>query len=249
MARERVNGIEDTLEPGWLPPGIAKDLGLGAHGLVVRTLEPWATVLPEDVGLELTDNVEHSADAIRKLSTRDAARWPEFCARMRALAQLLESIYVEPPPDPLATGLRDSVALLRTALRVRGLRRRGIEDLLRLAAMPVADWLDEWFENDTLKGVLGAAGIMHLAQGPRSGGTAFNLLHHSVGSPAGVFRPPLTNARAALARACAAAGVGGCDDALGSTGVSTARKPEPTPATRILVREGRVTGIALSNGE
>jgi phytoene dehydrogenase-like protein len=41
--------------------------------------------------------------------------------------------------------------------------------------------------------VLGAAGVWHLRQGPRAGGTAFNFLHHHVGSPAGVFRPPRSN--------------------------------------------------------
>jgi phytoene dehydrogenase-like protein len=66
--------------------------------------------------------------------------------------------------------------------------------------MSAADFLDEWFESDVLKGVLGAAAVMNLAQGPRSGGTAFNLLHHHVGNPPGVFRPPLSNLRSALER-------------------------------------------------
>jgi phytoene dehydrogenase-like protein len=66
--------------------------------------------------------------------------------------------------------------------------------------MSAADLLDEWFESDALKGLLAGAGILHLAQGPRSGGTAFNLLHHHVGSPPGVFRPALSNVRSALLR-------------------------------------------------
>ncbi|HEV2671367.1 MAG TPA: hypothetical protein VGU74_09755, partial [Gemmatimonadales bacterium] len=59
--------------------------------------------------------------------------------------------------------------------------------------------LDDWFESDMLKGVLGALGIWHLKQGPRSGGTAFNFLHHHVGCAPGVFRPPQSNLRAVLA--------------------------------------------------
>ena len=72
--------------------------------------------------------------------------------------------------------------------------------------MSIADLLDEWFESDILKGVLGAVGVWHLKQGPRSGGTAFNFLHHHVGCALGVFRPPQSNLREALA---AAGGVGG----------------------------------------
>src|SRR5688500_11514054 len=76
MARERVNGIGDTLEPGWLPPHIAHDLDLAAHGLVVRTADPWASVLPEDGGLELSRDIARSAEYIKRLSPPDAARWP-----------------------------------------------------------------------------------------------------------------------------------------------------------------------------
>ena len=53
--------------------------------------------------------------------------------------------------------------------------------------------LDDWFDTDALKGALGAAGILHLLQGPRSGGTALRLLHHHVGCAPGIFRPPRSN--------------------------------------------------------
>src|SRR2546425_9245160 len=45
------------------------------------------------------------------------------------------------------------------------------------------------FPYTTLFRSLGALGVWHLKQGPRSGGTAFNFLHHHAGSPAGEFRP------------------------------------------------------------
>jgi phytoene dehydrogenase-like protein len=78
-------------------------------------------------------------------------------------------------------------------LRVRRLGKQTVIDLLRILPMSIAELLDDWFENDTLKGILGAAGVWHLRQGPRAGGTAFNFLHHHVGSAAGVFRPPRSN--------------------------------------------------------
>jgi len=186
--------------------------------------------MPEEGGLELSRNVQRSVEAIRKLSARDAAKWPEFCERMHVLARLLQTLYTAPPPDPMAKSLRGLAEIGRTGLRVRALGRRGIEDLFRVVSMPVADLLDDWFENDVLKGVLGAAGIMHLAQGPRSGGTAFNLLHHHVGAPRGVFRQPLSNIRSALA-------------------CRTDADVRSGAVARIDVREGRVTGVALESGE
>lgn len=230
LVRERANGVEDLLEPGWVPPGIVCALDLERHGLRIERPEPWAIVMPEDGGLELGADMARSVEAIHKLSPADASRWPDFCSRMHALAGLLETLYVAPPPDPLAVGRRERFALARTGWRVRRLGRRGMDDLLRLLPMSAADFLDDWFESDVLKGVLGAAGVMHLAQGPRSGGTAFNLLHHHVGSAQGVFRPALSNVRAALLRR---------DGVAVRTG----------PVVRIDVREGRAVGVTLDNGE
>ncbi|MGH8622363.1 MAG: phytoene desaturase family protein, partial [Burkholderiales bacterium] len=196
----RAGDGDTALERGWVPPRLIRELGLGPHGLKVDQSDPWAAVpLPDGGRLELWHDMTRSVEAIRRVSPRDAAKWPEFCERMRALARWLERLYLERPPDPVGRDLGDLAQLGVLALRTRGLGRQGIEDLLRLAPMPVADWLDDWFECDALKGVLGAAGVMHLQQGPRSGGTAFLLLHHHVGSPAGVFRPPLSNLRRVLA--------------------------------------------------
>ncbi|HSC94075.1 MAG TPA: NAD(P)/FAD-dependent oxidoreductase [Burkholderiales bacterium] len=226
-------GLDElSTDRGWVPPRLIRELALGAHGIRVELPDPWAaTPLPGGGRLELWRDMERSVAAIRRVSPHDAARWPEFCGRMRRLADLLEQLYLQPPPDPLSAAMGDLAQLAVLGLRVRRWGRQGMEDLLRLVPMSVADWLDEWFENDALKGVLGAAGVMHLHRGPRSGGTAFVLLHHHVGSPAGVFRPPRSNLRQMLA---------------GLPGVEIRRGAE---IARINVRNGRVAGVALATGE
>ncbi|MGZ5091542.1 MAG: phytoene desaturase family protein [Burkholderiales bacterium] len=216
---------------GWVPQKIVRDLALDRHGLAISRADPWAvTMLPDDGRLELSSDIARSADAIRALSARDAARWPDFCQRMHALARLLESVYTEPPPDLLAHARSEFYELARLALRVRGLGNKGIEDLMRLMPMSVADMLDEWFESDALKGVLGAAGVMHLCQGPRSGGTAFNFLHHRLGSAAGVFRPPITNVASVLRQ-------------LPGVEIRAAE------VAQISVTHGEVAGVVLTSGE
>jgi phytoene dehydrogenase-like protein len=168
---------------GWVPPQVLRALRL--EGLQLHWPDPWiAAPLPAGGRLELWRDMARSVESIRRLSERDAERWPQFCKRMARLARFLEALYAAPPPDPLSTGF---------ALRARRLGGQGLEDLLRFLPMPVAELLDDWFENDTLKGALGAAGVLHLLQGPRSGGTAFRLLHHHVGCPPGVFRAPRSN--------------------------------------------------------
>ena len=204
---------------GWVPPQLAAELQL--NGLAMACPDPWLRAPLGDAGvLELWRDVARSAEAIRRVSPRDAENWPRFCERMATLARLLERLYVEPPP---------SLVDLRFALRVRRLGRQGMEDLMRLLPMPAAEWLDDWFESDVLKGALGAHAVRHLLQGPRSAGTAFRLLHYHAGNPLGVFRTPASNL-AQLLRARSAA-------------VREAK------ASRILVRSGQVSGVALDGGE
>lgn len=216
VVEERAPAVRDF---GWVPLQVVGALGLA---LIVDAPDPWATALSQDGGkLELWRDVRRTSESIRRFSERDAQRWPDFCRRMAALAHLFEQLYLETPADPLN---------LRFALRVRGLGREGMVDLMRLLPMPVAELLDDWFECDALKGALGAMGILNFQQGPRSGGTAFRFLHHHVGSPEGVFRPQRTNLSAVLR---ARAGV----------------DFKPGKITKILVKGGRARGVVLDGGE
>jgi phytoene dehydrogenase-like protein len=158
-----IESASSAPDDGWVPPGVLRELRL--EGLNLEWPDPWLVVpLPDGGRLELWRDVARSAESIRRLSARDAERWPAFCERMARLARFLEALYAAAPPDPLGAGF---------ALRARALGKRGLTDLLRILPMPVAELLDDWFEADALKGALGATGILHLLQGPRSGGTAW----------------------------------------------------------------------------
>jgi phytoene dehydrogenase-like protein len=208
-----------------------RDLALDRHGLRVDHPDPWVSArLPDGDRLELWHDVARSAEAIRRVSANDAAKWPAFCERMTRLARLLETVYAAPPPDPMSRELGELARLAGLGVRARRMGRQGLEDLLRLLPISAADFLDDWFESAALKGLLGAAGVRHLQQGPRSGGTAFRLLHDHVGSPPGVFRPPRTNVARVLA---------------GLPGVER----RDARVVRISVRDGRVAGVVLAGGE
>jgi phytoene dehydrogenase-like protein len=226
------HGADAPDRGGWIPPHIVQDLGLAQRGLQVERIDPWARApLPDGGYLELWHDPARSAESIRRVSPRDAGKWPGFCAHMARLARVLEPVYATPPPDPLGSGWRDLAPLAGLALRLRRLGRRGMADLLRVAPMSVADFLDDWFESDVLKGVLGAGGVMHLHQGPRSGGTAFALFHRHVGSPEGVFRSAHSNVVDVLR-------------ALPGIEIRSGVRVE-----RIRARDARATAVALAGGE
>jgi len=237
-AGRRVTVLERRREPsqepdvGWVPPGVLRELRLDQSLIEIARPDPWiAVALGDGERLELSRDPMRSTEAIRHLSPSDAGRWQPFCERLRRVTEILEYLYERPAPE-VAT--RDPAALwslARLGLRTRRLRREGMLDLLRIPPMAVAELLDDWFENDALKGALGAAGVLHLRQGPHSGGTAFVLLHHHVGNPAGVFRPVTSNLSAALSA---------------RPGVELRRGAE---VARIDVQDGHSTGVTLSTGE
>jgi phytoene dehydrogenase-like protein len=223
---------EGAADAGWVAPPIVRKLGLARHGLQIQSPDPWVSVaLGDGARLELWNDVTRSAESVRRFSPTDAARWPEFSARMARLASGLESLSRAPPPDPLGRGIGALAALGARTLRLRRLGKQGLEDLLRVLPMPVADLLDDWFECDALKAALGAAGIAHLHQGPRAGGTALNLLQQHVGCAPGVFRPPRSNLGHVLA---------------GLPGIEIRRGTKPA---RIEVRGSHCTGVILEGGE
>ena len=222
-AGRQVTVLEERPSPatqaGWVPPQVVRALALD---LKIEAPDPWATVaLPDGGKLELWRDIGRTAQALRRMSARDAAQWPDFCRRMAALARLLERMYTELPMNPMDP---------RLAFRVRRLGRQGMEDLMRVLPMSVAELLDDWFECDALKGALGAMGILHLQQGPRSGGTGFRLLHHHVGAAAGVFRPARSNLGSVLGQ---------------RPGVEVRR----AVVEKILLKGARVAGVVLAGGE
>jgi phytoene dehydrogenase-like protein len=226
--------------PGWLPPPVAAELGLGN---LIRVIPDPTVVVPAGPGewLALHRDVARTAAAIQRYSPSDAAKWPAFTTLLAKLAGFLENLYVLPAPDIDASALAFSevLPLLGVARKFRALGRRDMIELLRTVPMSVQELLDDWFECDPLKAAVGAWGTTDIRQGPRSGATAFVLLHHQVGA-AGAIRGrgywqvgPDSLAKAVTA-VCSKHGV------TFRTGAEVAR---------IDVKDDRVCGVTLASGE
>jgi phytoene dehydrogenase-like protein len=106
--------------------------------------------------------------------------------------------------------------------------------------MSAADFLDQWFETDPLKATMSASGIIGTYQGVRSPGTAYVLLHHYMGEIDGAFR----------AWGIPKGGTGGISNAIASAARALgAEIRTEAPVARIVVKNGRATGVALESGE
>jgi phytoene dehydrogenase-like protein len=227
-------------QTGWLDPAIASDLSLGSatEGL----LQPEAAVLNlTDRGhFVLRRGIREAAEEIAKHSRTDAERWESFARLMYKLSGFLQHVYGVTPPQLTSTRPGDLLNLLGLGRRVRGMGKTDMIEFLRILPMSVAELLDDWFETDGLKGALGAAGITGIMQGPRSAGTAFVMLHHQVGNPAGVFRAGSLRRGGvgSLATRLAQAARG-----LGAE-ILTGKR-----VARIRTVDGRAVGVTLENGD
>ena len=90
------HAADASLDTGWVPPQLIRELDLGRRGLRIEQPDPWITApLPGGGRLELWRDPAKSAESIRRLSAADAAKWPDFSLRMLRLAGVLERLYVD----------------------------------------------------------------------------------------------------------------------------------------------------------
>lgn len=228
-------------DPGWLSPTLAGELGLEAGNTGIAEPSPaLCALLPEGGALLFHRDPKETADAIRTRSARDGERWPAFAQRMAGHAGVLRALYDAPPPRLPDPGLGDLRHLVGLGLKLRGLGPEAMTDFLRYLPMSASEILGEWFEDEALKGALGAPGCMGIFQGPRSAGTGFVMLHRMVGQGAGVVG----------ARGVVRGGALGLAEALASSATGAgAGIRYGTPVHRILVREGEAVGVLAGNDE
>jgi phytoene dehydrogenase-like protein len=252
--REAVGGAVETseIEPGVRVPTVAHTVGrlrgdvyntlrLRDHGL--RLVQPDVRVFApaeDGNGITLWGDPARTAAELRSRSTHDADAYVDFDRSLQALAAFLGRLLPLTPPDLRSPSLADAIGGLQAGLSFRGLGRREGHELLRVLPMPVADYVDERFETDALKGALASRGIQYTAMGPRSPGTTSVLLIDSAG-----------NGGAAPGQSIfARGGPGALSQALANAARGFgARLRTGVEVARILSNDGSVKGVALSDGE
>ncbi|MGZ4481780.1 MAG: phytoene desaturase family protein [Gaiellales bacterium] len=219
-----------------LHPAVVRDLELPRHGYRVRICDPnWVTITPD--GQPVTfwyQQPDRTLRDIAAVSRHDAGAWPRYENLLDRVAGVIRPLLtLEPPPGDLGR-------MLAVAARTWGFRRRDVRDTYRLLTMSVADLLDDFFESEPLKGSFASSGVVGVWAGPCTPGTAYNLLHHSVGEVDGVpgawgqAEGGMGAISTAIARSAQAAG------AVVRTGANVAS---------VDIAGGRVLGVTLRDGE
>ncbi|HEV2491468.1 MAG TPA: NAD(P)/FAD-dependent oxidoreductase [Terriglobia bacterium] len=222
-----------------LRPEIIRELDLPRHGLEILPLDGTFTPLDGDYLWRVDDHWKTRREIARH-SRVDAEAYEEYGQAMVRMAKFVKPILAMTPPDPTRLAAGDLKKLAFLVRHFRALPARDQYNLVQLMTMSAADFLDQWFETDVLKATMSASGIIGTLLGVRSPGTAYVLLHHYMGEIDGAFR----------AWGFARGGTGSISNAIADAareaGVEIRTQ---APVAKILVKDGRARGVALSSGD
>lgn len=230
--------LSHTLGP--LREDIAREMHLQRFKLEIFRPDPRVFApAPDGHGLLFYGDAAKTAGTLSHLSAKDGTKYVEFAETLEEFAGVFDRVASITPPGIDHPSPEDFLNLLKTALNVRSLGKRGIFDLLRWGPMAVADFVAEFFETELLRAVIAARGIFGEALGPWSAGSTAVLLLRAAADPnpvgsASFPRGGLGEFSRALSEAAQKAG---------------AEVRTNAEVAKIQTKNGAVAGVALANGE
>ena len=226
---------------GQLRPAIVQELDLARHGLATSADEAaYVSALPDGDSLRLVSSATDVAtiEAIRRLSPRDAARWPEFVGCMNRAAVFLDTAYATTMPRLPQIDLRaDGLPLASLALKLRRMGGKDMFRVMRSLSMSAVEFTEEWFESEPLNAAIAGVAIHGVTLGSMSAGTGFTLIHNWLN-------------RGGLAHRTSTGGPQGLTGALVKTVHANGGEVRTgAEVAQIRVEHQRVLGVRLASGE
>jgi len=256
-ARDKTGGAADTSAPfadhpeinvttysyvmSLMPPTIIRELKLKEFGYDVTAFGPYFQAYPDGRAVTVyPDDSQKSYDSIAEFSKKDADTMPKWEAWLKGVADVLGPLLLQVPPHVGSMHPMDLLSTVQTAWKMRKLGERGVGDVTRLFTMSVSDLLNDWFESDPVKGMLTVNGVIGTWAGPDEPGTAYVMLHHSIGDVGdghlgswGFQQGGMGGVSTSIRKAAEAFG---CEIRTGAK------------VKKILVKNGRAVGVVLEDG-
>jgi phytoene dehydrogenase-like protein len=222
-----------------LRPEIIRELELKKYGFEMLPRSPSSfSPFPDGRYLMMGPDREMTLREIAKFSTKDAEAYPKYEAKLTEIADFLEPLLAQTPPDPFG-GLRDSFSLAKIGWKIRKLGRSLATDAIDILTGAATPILDRWFESEQLKATIATDAVIGAYAPPSHPGTAYVLFHHVMGECNGVrgvwgyVRGGMGMISQSIAQAAQVAG---------------AEIRTNVAVERILTRDGNTLGVALKDG-
>jgi phytoene dehydrogenase-like protein len=223
-----------------LRPEIYRDLELARHGLQVTPSGGGANFMENGdyLGSYTDHEVQHREFA--RFSKADADAYERYAADVMRQCRFIRDFLLRTPPDPTSFKFRDLKELAYLGSKFFAMGEQRMYETIRFWTMSVADYLDEYFESPVIKAKLSGSGIIGTALGIHSPGTSYVLLHHYMGDVDGNIG----------AWGFARGGTGAVASAISKAFQSYGGELRTEAGVeRITVKNGKVTGVVLPNGE
>lgn len=252
--RGRVGGIlaNSEIAPGFTAPGIAhtvgrlrrsviKDLKLPTFGL--ELIAPYVRMFapqPDGSAVTFWADAARTAHELEPRSPHDAAAYPGFDRKVRAIASFLAYVNAITPPDAKSPSIADAIAGLKLGKAFRDLGAKTGREAIRALPMAVADLVAEVFEDEAVRGPLSTRGVLYTSTGPWAAGSAAVFLMDSAGNDGGA------PGQSTIARGGSGALAAALEASAKAFGVEIRTGAE---VAEIRSREGRAIGVTLAGGE
>jgi phytoene dehydrogenase-like protein len=211
-----------------LQPSVRKDLKLNMK----LASTDMTTIALDDDGA----HVRVSGKTVTGAKEGDAESYREFYKRMTRFSDLLRTCFNKTPPRLGTSDFKDLLTLGQLGFDVRRLGKTEMQAFLRLIGMNIYDEVRERFDCPVLRGAISLDAVLGTHLGPRSPNTIMTYLYRLAGNHGRTSVPEggMSSVSNELARVARDAGV-------------TIRTSKPVK--RIVVNNGRVTGVEAEDGE
>ena len=223
-----------------LRPEIYRSLELHRHGLQVTPYGGSVQFLENGDYYGSFHDEEAAYRERARFSRHDADAYERYSADTMRQCRFIRDTLLRTPPDPTSFKPRDIKELLAIGSKFMEMGEDRMYETIRFWTMSVAEYLDEYFESDVIKTALSGSGIIGTALGVHSPGTAYVLLHHYMGDVDGNVG----------AWGFARGGMGAVSKSIaGAFQAYGGELRTEAGVDKIMVRNGKATGVALENGE
>ncbi|HLU30760.1 MAG TPA: NAD(P)/FAD-dependent oxidoreductase, partial [Acidimicrobiia bacterium] len=204
-------------------------------------LEMPSSFAPGEDGDYLLLGPDHDANLreIARHSAHDADAYDQYQHDVSMVRRAIKPLLDQIPPDPFSDDPLELARMADLAQHLRKLDKRTFHNAVRLLTGSAADFLDDYFEDDLLKGYLSSSSIIGTKVGPRSQGSGLVLLYHIIGEHDGEFG----------AWAFHKGGNGGFTQVLARAAEAFGAEIRlDSPVEAVITSNGKARGVALADG-
>ncbi len=222
-----------------LRPEIIQELDLVRHGFMPLMMPSGFHPTGDGDHLLLGEDHAQNVQEIRRHSRHDADAYDRYHHDLDLVRRAVRPLFDNPPPNVFGKDPEDQADVRWLLDHLGSVEKKTMHDVARLLTGSAADWLDDYFEHEAVKGYHASSSIIGSKVGPMSQGSGLVLLFHKMGEHDGAMG----------AWAFHKGGNGGFTQVLARAAESFGAEVRlEAPVSSVLIDGDRATGVVLADG-